>query len=206
MNSKFPGDIKDMWLTYMHKGGIHTDLSNYRGLMLSNFLANSLMTWLNYKLIPYVAKLNIIPETQVATQQGVQTRDVMSYLSCIKCYSERHHQTIFALQRDQMKGFDYLAPSGFYDALKAYGFPDAISDLDKAAQKQTKAYIRTAYGITGPIVIDGLTKQGRPLSPVKSTLTTSLGHRYLDDMASSDSGVLVMSTKAQKANDSHTTG
>lgn len=75
-----------------------------------------------------------------------------------------------------MKGFDYLAPSGFYDALKAYGFPDAISDLDKAAQKQTKAFIRTAYGITGPIVVDGLTKQGRPLSLIKSTFTTSLGH------------------------------
>ena len=61
MNSKFPGDIKDMWLTYIHKGGICTDLINYHGLMLSNFLANSLMTWLNYKLVPYVAKLNVIP-------------------------------------------------------------------------------------------------------------------------------------------------
>ena len=78
MNSKLPGDIKDMWLTYLHKRGIRTDLINCRGLMVSNFLANSPMTWLNYKLIPYVAKLNIIPETQVATQQGVQTRDVMS--------------------------------------------------------------------------------------------------------------------------------
>src|SRR5882762_492695 len=204
MNSKFPGDIKDMWLTYMHKRGIRTNLINYRGLMLSNFLANSPMTWLNYKLIPYVAKLNIIPETQVATQQGVQTRDIMSYLSCIKCYAERHHQTVYALQRDQMKGFDYPAPSGFYDALKAYGLPDAIRDLDKAAQTQTKAFIRTAYGITGPIVIDGLTKQGGPLSPIKSTLTTSLGHRYLDDLASTDRGALIMTSKANKANDFHT--
>ena len=121
--------------------------------MLSNFLANLPMTWLNYKPIPYIAKLNVIPETQVATQQGVQTRDVMSYLSCIKCYVERHHQTIYALQCNQIKGFDYLAPSGFYDALKVYGFPDAICNLDKAVQMQTKAFIHTAYGITGPIVI-----------------------------------------------------
>ena len=176
MHSKFPGDVKDMWLTYIHKRGIRTNLVNYRGLMLSNFLANSPMTWLNYKLIPYVAKLNIIPEMQVATQQGVQTCDVMSYLSSVKCYAERHHQMIYALQCDQMKGFDYLAPSGFYDALKAYGLPDTICDIDKAAQRQTKAFIRTAYEVTGPIVIDGLTKQGGPLSPIKSTLTTSLGH------------------------------
>ena len=172
--------------------------------MLSNFLANSPMSWLNYRLIPYVTKLNIIPETQVATQQGVQTRDVMSYLSCVKCYAECHHQTIYTLQHDQMKGFDYLAPSGFYDALKAYGFPDAICDLDKAAQTQTKAFIRTIYGVTGPIVIDGLTKQGGPLSPIKSTLTTSLGHRYLEDLASTNQGALVMTSKANKANDFHT--
>jgi hypothetical protein len=92
------------------------------------------MTWLNYKLILYLAKLKIIPETQVATNQGVQTRDIMSYLSGIKCYAERCHQTVYALQRDQMKGFDYLAPSSFYDALDAYSFPNTISALDKAAQ------------------------------------------------------------------------
>ncbi|KAJ7827315.1 hypothetical protein B0H13DRAFT_2241019 [Mycena leptocephala] len=40
--------------------------------------------------------------TQVAVQQGVQTRDLM--------------KTIYAIKRDQMKGFDYLAPEGFYDA------------------------------------------------------------------------------------------
>jgi hypothetical protein len=189
MNSKFPGDIKDMWLTYMHKRGICTNLSNYRGLMLSNFLANSPMMWLNYKLVPYAAKLNVIPETQVAMQQGVQTRDVMSYLASVKCYTEHHHQKVYALQRDQMKGFDYLAPSGFYDALKAYRFPDAICDLDKAAQKHTKAYIHTAYGVTGPVVIDRLTKHG---------------HCYLDDLASTDPGVLIMTMKAWKANDIHT--
>ena len=204
MNSRFPGDVKGMWMTYMHKRGICTNLVNYQGLMLSNFLANSLMMWLNYKLIPYIAKLNIIPEIQVATQQGVQTRDVMSYLSCIKCYAERHHQTIYALQCDQMKGFDYLVPSGFYDALKVYGFLDVICNLAKAAQMQTKAFIHTAYGITGPIVIDSLTKQGRPLSPIKSTLTTSLGHRYLEDIAKNDQGALVMATKAYKAENCHT--
>ena len=75
--------------------------------MLSNFLANSPMMWLNFKLIPYVAKLNVIPEPQVAKQQGVQTRNVMSYLSSIKCYMEHHHQTVYALQQDQMKGFEY---------------------------------------------------------------------------------------------------
>ena len=81
---------------------------------------------------------------------------------------------------------------------------DAICDIDKAAQEQTKAYLWTAFGVTGPIVIDGPTKQEGPLSPIKSTLTTSLGHRYLDDLVNTDHGALVMTMKAHKANDIHT--
>ncbi|KAJ7110533.1 hypothetical protein C8R44DRAFT_883671 [Mycena epipterygia] len=42
MNSRFPGDLKDMWITMFHKRGLRTDLSNWHGLLISNFLANSI--------------------------------------------------------------------------------------------------------------------------------------------------------------------
>ena len=132
MNVRFPGDLRDMSLTYMHKRGVHTNVSNWRGVMLSNFLMNSPMTWLNYNLAPYVSKLCIIPETQVTTNQGVQTRDIMSFLASVKCCMEWNHQMIYALQHDQMKGFDYLTPQRFYDAIDAYGLLPSIIDLDKA--------------------------------------------------------------------------
>jgi hypothetical protein len=135
IHSHFPGNVKDMWLTMFHKRGIHTNLTNWRGLMISNFMANAPMTWLNYLLVPYAACKSLIPETQVATQQGVQTRDVMSYLSIVKSFANRHKQTVYALQRDQMKGFDYLHPQGFYDAINTYSLPLEIMKLDKAAQK-----------------------------------------------------------------------
>ena len=122
--------------------------------MLSNFLANSPMTWLNYNLVPYALKLRIIPETQVTTNQGVQMRDIMSFLASVKCYVEQNHQTVYTLQHDQMKGFNYLAPQGFYDAIDAYGLPPSIIDLDKATQSHTKVFVQTAYGVTVPIVMD----------------------------------------------------
>jgi hypothetical protein len=141
IHSRFPGNVKDMWLTMFHKCGVRTNLTNWRGLMISNFMANAPMTWLNYLLIPYAAKKLLIPDTQVATQQGVQTRDVMSYLSAVKLYANRNKQTVYALQCDQMKGFDYLHPQGFYDAIIAYGLPPEIIELDKAAQKDTRVFI-----------------------------------------------------------------
>ena len=46
MNADFPGDVKDMTCTMFHKRNLRTDLANWRGIMLSNFIANSPMTWL----------------------------------------------------------------------------------------------------------------------------------------------------------------
>jgi hypothetical protein len=203
INSCFPGDIKDMYLTMFHKRGLRTDLNNWRGLMISNFLANSPMTWLNHLLTPYIAINNILPDTQVATQQGVQTRDLTSCLSGILTWANRHNTTVYALKRDQMKGFDYLAPEGFYDAISAYGLPDAIIDIDKAAQTNTKVFIRTAHGLTEPIIVSGVAKQGGPISPLKSTLTTSLGHRYLDDVANITPGALTITSSTYDRLDPH---
>ncbi|KAJ7168161.1 hypothetical protein C8R43DRAFT_877023, partial [Mycena crocata] len=98
MNSCFPGDLKDMWITMFHKRGLLTDLTNWR------------------------------------VQQGVQTRDLMGFLAEVQTWSERHKEMVIALGRDQKKGFDYLSPEGFYDALRAYGLPTSIIDLDRAAQ------------------------------------------------------------------------
>jgi hypothetical protein len=55
MHSYFPGNVKDMWLTMFHKRDIRTNLTNWRRLMISNFIANAPMTWLNYLLVPYAA-------------------------------------------------------------------------------------------------------------------------------------------------------
>ena len=47
-------------------------------------------------------------------------------------------------------------------------------------------------------------KQGGPLSPIKCTLTTSLGHRYLDDLAKDNPGTLSLRSKLHWSGDPHT--
>jgi hypothetical protein len=194
MNSCFPGNIKDMYLTMFHKQGLRTNLNNWRGLMISNFLANSPMTWLNHLLTPYIATNHILPDTQVATQQGVQTRDLTSFLARMLTWANRHKTTVYALKQGQMKGFDYLAPKGFYDTISAYSLPDTIINIDKAAQTNTKVFIQTAHGLTEPIFVGGVAKQGGPISPLKSMLTTSMGHQYLNDVANNTPGTLTITT------------
>jgi hypothetical protein len=124
----------------------------------------------------------------------------MSYLSSAKCWARRNKATIYGLQRDQMKGFDHLLPQGFYDAITSYGLPTAIINLDCGAQFDTCCYICMAHGVTEPIRISGVTKQGGSLSPVKSTLTTSPGHHHPNDLLANDPDALIItSTQVQKA-------
>ncbi|KDR65054.1 hypothetical protein GALMADRAFT_82330 [Galerina marginata CBS 339.88] len=162
------------------------------------------MTWLNQNLIRYSADKHILPDTQVAAQPGVQTRDLMSYLAGIKCWTTRHKQPVYAIKRDQMKGFDRLSPDGFYDALKAYGLPASIVALDKAAQTQVRCFIHTAYGATLPITVSGVNKQGGPASQLKSTFTTSMGHYYLSDILAQDQNALIVTTSSNRRKDPHT--
>ena len=109
-------------------------------------------------------------------------------------WANRHKTTVYVLKCDQMKGFDYLAPEGFYDTISAYSLPQTIIDIDKATQTNMKVFIRTAHGITEPIIVSGVAKQGGPISPLKSTLTTSLGHCYLNNLANDTPGALTIIT------------
>ncbi|EJD45292.1 hypothetical protein AURDEDRAFT_43389, partial [Auricularia subglabra TFB-10046 SS5] len=90
--------------------------------------------WLNHLLMPYVARMGILPETQIASHKGVQVRDLTSFLSGVQCWAQRHKTTVYALKRDQMKGFDRLAPQGFYDAIVA-GNPGAMTLRTLSAKK-----------------------------------------------------------------------
>jgi len=194
VRSRFPPCIKSSTLSTLHKRGSRLDLTNYRGVCCSNLLVNLSFAWLNRLLLPYLADHLVIPEGQIATQPGVQARDLLSFFSQLEAWSDRHHTPFYALRRDQTKGFDRLEPEGFYDAVQAYGLPSSIIAFDRSAQSDIPYQVKTAYGLTDTFRVSGVTKQGGPLSPLKSTLTTSLGNRWAFDCARNDPGSLRITT------------
>jgi len=90
-----------------------------------------------------------------------------SFLSQVESWSNCTATPLFILKRDQQKDFDFLAPSGFHDAIQAYGLPQEIIALDQYSQSDIWCTIHTAYGDAPPIVINGITKQGGPLFSFK---------------------------------------
>ncbi|GJE97002.1 hypothetical protein PsYK624_132120 [Phanerochaete sordida] len=187
VHSHFPASTKPSLMTTIHKRGPRTDLANYRGITCSNLVYNLPFAWLNHLLLPYLVRHRIIPHTQVATQPGVQGRDLSSFLAQVEAYAHRHKMPIYILRRDQKKGFDRLEPEGFYDAVAAYGLPSALIDLDRSAQADVPYQVKTAYGLTRTFSVTGVTKQGGSFSPLKSTLTTSMCNHWLHDDLPADS-------------------
>ncbi|KAF9028044.1 hypothetical protein BDZ89DRAFT_1066395, partial [Hymenopellis radicata] len=98
------------------------------------------------------------------------------------------------LRRDQAKGFDRLEPEGFYDAIQAYGLPASIVDFDRSAQADVPYRVKTFYGFTSRFVVSGVTKQGGPLSPLKCTLTSSLGNHWLADTLRESADIVTVRT------------
>jgi len=112
---------------------------------------------------------------------------------------------VYVLHRDQRKGFDMLEPAGFYDAIRAYGLPQAIIDLDYSSQEDVPYRIKTAYGFTtDPFTVNGVTKQGGSLSPLKCTLTTSLCNRWIADRKIEFPGSISISSHSARICRPHT--
>ncbi|KAG1777105.1 hypothetical protein EV702DRAFT_1197423 [Suillus placidus] len=84
LHSHFPSCTKPSTLTTIHKQDSKFMLSNYCGICCSSFLLNTPFAWLNSLLIPYLARLHVIPEGQIATQPGVQAQDLLSFLAQIE--------------------------------------------------------------------------------------------------------------------------
>ncbi|GBE80306.1 hypothetical protein SCP_0300210 [Sparassis crispa] len=193
-HSHFPDTVKPCTLSTIYKRGPRTMLSNYREVCCSNLLLNMPFTWLNLLLGPYLAKHHILPPGQVATQPGIQGRDLTSFLAQLEAWLNRMHTPLYILCRDQQKGFDHLEPQGFYDAVTAYGLPITLIQFDISAQSDVPYQVKTAHGFTEPLIISDVTKQGGPISPMKSTLMTSLGNHWLKDIfAQHGDGLLIAS-------------
>jgi hypothetical protein len=178
----FPPKLKEMILLTIFKKGDATRLENYRGIMLTNALMTLAISLEAELLQRWVDERGFLPPLQAATRPGVQGRDITSFLSMITTWSTRNKISIDILKKDQQKGFDFLSLQCFYDAVKFYGVPAAIEDFDRASQHNVPCRILTAHGLTEPIIISGVNRQGDNRA-IRFTLSLGMCRWYLQESA-----------------------
>src|SRR5947207_5113884 len=179
----FPSYLKETTLLTIHKKGDITKLANYRGIMLTNTLMTIAISFEATMLQEWADRLDLLPNLQAATRPGAQGRDVTNFLSMVEAWSNRNNKSVYILKKDQKKGFDFLSLQCFYDCVDFYGLPSQIKDFDKATQHDVSCRIMTAYGLTDPIQLSGVNRQGDNRAPIRFTLSTGMGSWYIHEQA-----------------------
>ena len=80
----------------------------------------------------------------------------------------------------------------------------ALIDLDCSSQENVPYHVKTAYRFTDSFTVNGVTKQGGSLSPLKCTLTTSLCNRWLADRRMDFSGSIFITSHLHRLHRIHT--
>jgi exonuclease III len=177
----FSDKVKETIVITIYKKGDPTVLANYRGIMLSNLLMNLATAIEANYLQMWADAADLLPPHQVATKTGVQGRDATSLLAMITCWADRTNTPVYAMKKDQEKGFDYLSLQCFYDALAFYGLPPELEAFDRASQKKASCTIQTVFGPTDPLTIDDTNRQGDHRSPKRYTLGTGMCQWWIFD-------------------------
>jgi len=177
----FPDAMKDNYMAMIYKKGDPMMPSNYRGIVFANCIQSIIASWFAQYLQTLAWDLNILSQTQIATQRRVQIGDLTLFLANIQCAAKATSKTIYALKRDHTKGFDFLSPTGFEDVVQAYGLPQSIIQFERARAENVKMQLKTQDGLGTPFFTNGQTKQGDAASPIKYTLTMSMMVHWLQD-------------------------
>jgi hypothetical protein len=88
-NSHFPECVKQTNISTIHKCGPKA---------CNNLIQNLPFTWLNSLLSPYIAKHSLIPDCQIATQPGVQGRDLLSFVAQLEHWAKCENVSLYLLQ------------------------------------------------------------------------------------------------------------
>jgi ribonuclease HI len=201
-NNYFSGIRRNFIITMYKNRGLSTDLRNYRGIVLSCFLYSTASAFFTNKIQDYSTELGLIPSSQIATQKGVQARDLTSLLAQIQSWAERHRTTVYSIGRDQMKGFDLFNAQAGYDAYEFFGLPQTVAAFDRARIAKNSFVVKTPHGLTDSFDVEGLMKQGDATNPFRFALGMAPLSYWLKDQTLEDD--LVLRTKLADSHQRHT--
>ncbi|KAL8276302.1 hypothetical protein RQP46_011297 [Phenoliferia psychrophenolica] len=123
MHNYFPESIQSMLLMLIHKKNSVTELKNYRGITLANFIAVIATSRYTQCLQQYAWKHGLLPED---------------------CWARAHGLPLYWFKRDQKGGYDKISPQGWKDAVQFYGLPNHLTCLLLSAKDFHRALYTSA--------------------------------------------------------------
>lgn len=102
----FPDSLKKAIVIPIHKGGITTDLNNYRPISLTTQISKLLEKCIKNRLIKFLKKYNLISKHQFGFQESLGTDDAIYEITSLIYKNFDDSNKTIAIFLDLMKAFD----------------------------------------------------------------------------------------------------
>ena len=150
----------------IHKSGAYSDPNNYRGITITSAIGKLFNTVLNERFDKFLAKNNIIHESQIGFTKKARTSDHMFILkSILESHCSDRNGRVYACFVDFRKAFDTVIHTGIKIKLLQTGVGSKFYNIVKNMYNTSTSCIRLKNGVTDSFPVSVGVKQGDNLSP-----------------------------------------
>ena len=165
------GDFPEEWaigiIVLLFKGGIKSDLDNYRGITLLSIFGKLFIGILLQRLQKTVAKYEILRENQIAYRKGYQTSDhIFTLRAIIEHTFEVKKGPLYLCFIDFSKAFDSINHAHLIKKLCMYGIQGNLLNIISSLYSKVKSCVKGSNELTDLFSCSRGVRQGCLLSPL----------------------------------------
>ena len=168
---EIPEKWQNVLVTMIYKNkGSHMDLEKYRGIFLTVIISKVFELMLKNRMKP---KLDQVSLFQAGSRNGKGPPDNLYLLRSVIDYHKYMNKPVYITAYDFRQAFDSLWIQDCILALQRLGIDDYMLQLIYEMNKKTIMQVKTPYGLTDPIEIRDIVKQGGVLGSAMCSATTA---------------------------------
>lgn len=170
-NKKIPEMWRKVLITMIYKNkGSHLDLEKYRGIFLTVIVSKVFEGMLKGRMKPQLEKVSLF---QAGSRTGKGAPDNLFLLRSSIDHSKYMNRSIYITTYDFRQAFDSLWLQDCVLVLRKLGVENYILKLIYEMNKKAVVQIKTPYGLTEPLDVTDIVKQGGILGSPMCSATTA---------------------------------